>query len=77
MVRPPRLVILEGWALGLRPQLQSALEAPVNALEREEDADGQWRRWVNQQLRAYQPLWRKLDALIVLQAPDWSQTRFW
>lgn len=24
VVRPPRLVILEGWALGLRPQLQSA-----------------------------------------------------
>ncbi|TNY25866.1 kinase [Fulvimonas soli] len=77
VVRPPRLVILEGWALGLRPQLQSALEKPVNALERADDPDGAWRRWVNKQLRAYQPLWRKLDALIVLQAPNWDVVRRW
>lgn len=77
VTRPPKLVILEGWALGLRPQLQAALEVPVNALEREEDPDGRWRHWVNKQLRAYQPLWRKLDALIVLQAPNWGVVRRW
>lgn len=77
VIRPPRLVIVEGWALGLRPQLQSALETPVNALEREEDPDGRWRHWVNKQLRAYQPLWRKLDALVVLQAPNWDIVRRW
>ena len=75
--RPPRLVVMEGWALGLRPQLESALEEPVNALERLEDPDGRWRHWVNKQLRAYQPLWRKLDALIVLQAPNWEVIREW
>jgi D-glycerate 3-kinase len=75
--RPPKLVILEGWALGLRPQLQAALEKPVNALERDEDPDGNWRHWVNKQLRGYQPLWRKLDALIVLQAPNWDVVRRW
>ena len=77
VTRPPKLVILEGWALGLRPQLQAALETPVNALEREEDPDGRWRHWVNKQLRGYQPLWRKLDALIVLQAPNWDVVRRW
>jgi D-glycerate 3-kinase len=76
-VRPPKLVIVEGWALGLRPQPLAALEAPVNELERVDDADGQWRKWVNKQLRAYQPLWRKLDALIVLQAPGWEVVRRW
>ena len=70
-------MILEGWALGLRPQLQAALETPVNALERDEDPDCRWRHWVNKQLRAYQPLWRKLDALIVLQAPNWDVVRRW
>lgn len=75
--RPPRLVVMEGWALGLRPQLESALEEPVNELERVEDPDGRWRHWVNKQLRAYQPLWRKLDALIVLQAPNWEVIREW
>ncbi|WP_425605241.1 kinase [Fulvimonas yonginensis] len=77
VTRAPKLVILEGWALGLRPQLQSALDTPVNALEREEDPDARWRHWVNKQLRAYQPLWRKLDALIVLQAPNWDVVRRW
>jgi D-glycerate 3-kinase len=77
VIRPPKLVILEGWALGLRPQLQAALEKPVNDLEREEDPEGIWRHWVNKQLRSYQPLWRKLDALIVLQAPSWDIVRKW
>ncbi|ULU27322.1 kinase [Dyella terrae] len=77
VTRPPKLVILEGWALGLRPQLQVALEEPVNDLEREEDPEGTWRHWVNKQLRSYQPLWRKLDALIVLLAPSWDVVRKW
>lgn len=77
VIRPPKLVILEGWALGLRPQLMAALEEPVNDLEREEDPEGTWRHWVNKQLRSYQPLWRKLDALIVLQAPSWDIVRKW
>lgn len=77
VTRPPRLVIVEGWALGIRPQSQAALDEPVNRLEREEDADGSWRHWVNKQLRGYQPLWRKFDALIVLQAPNWDVVRRW
>ena len=77
ITRPPQLIILEGWAIGLRPQTQAALEEPVNSMEREEDPDGGWRHWVNKQLRGYQPLWRKLDALIVLQAPGWEIVRQW
>lgn len=73
----PKLIIVEGWALGIRPQLQSALSSPINALERAEDPDGSWRHWVNRQLRSYQPLWRKFDALIVLQAPSWDVVRRW
>jgi D-glycerate 3-kinase len=75
--RVPNLVIVEGWALGIRPQLHSALLTPINELERKEDPDGSWRRWVNKQLRGYQPLWRKFDALIVLQAPSWEIVRRW
>lgn len=77
ITRSPKLVIVEGWALGIRPQLQTALTRPVNALELKEDPDGSWRHWVNKQLRGYQPLWRKFDALIVLQAPGWEIVRRW
>jgi len=75
--RRPKLVIVEGWALGIRPQLASSLITPVNALERDEDPDLTWRKWVNKQLRSYQPLWRKFEALIVLQAPNWEIVRRW
>jgi D-glycerate 3-kinase len=77
VTRPPKLVIVEGWALGIRPQTQAMLALPINELERKEDPDGSWRHWVNKQLRGYQPLWRKFDALIVLQAPSWEIVRRW
>ena len=77
ITKRPALVIVEGWALGIRPQPLTALARPINALERDEDPDGAWRRWVNKQLRGYQPLWRKFDALIVLQAPSWEIVRRW
>jgi len=77
VTRPPMLVIVEGWALGIRPQTQAQLLTPINELERTEDPDGSWRHWVNKQLRGYQPLWRKFDALIELQAPNWDVVRRW
>lgn len=77
ITRAPRLIIVEGWALGLRPEKIAALEPGINALERDEDPDGSWRHWVNKQLRGYQPLWRQFDALVVLQAPDWETVRDW
>jgi D-glycerate 3-kinase len=64
-------VIFEGWCVGLRAESGQALIKPVNSLEREEDADGRWRHWVNEQLAdTYARIWRKLDRLLVLQAPD-------
>ncbi len=66
----PRLVILEGWCVGLPPQSASALRRPCNALERDEDPDGKWRRWVNARLAGeYAAAWRRLDRLVLLQAP--------
>jgi D-glycerate 3-kinase len=78
VIRPPRLTILEGWCVGVPPQSAAALREPVNALERDEDADGRWRRWVNRQLATnYVPLWRRFDWLVLLQAPDWSVVERW
>lgn len=77
VVRAPQLIVLEGWCLGLRPQRADALSAPVNALERREDAGGRWRHAVNLALRAYRPLWRRLDALALLAAPSFAVVRRW
>jgi D-glycerate 3-kinase len=75
--QPPMLVLLEGWCLGLEPQTDADLIEPANALEREEDPEGLWRRWVNTKLADYLAVWRRLDALVVLQAPSWDVVTRW
>lgn len=71
--RPPDLIVFEGWLLGLAPQSVAQLRKPINALEREQDADGSWRRWCNARLADYAVLWRRFDRLIYLQ-PPWFET---
>ncbi|AMK24423.1 MULTISPECIES: kinase [unclassified Sphingobium] len=73
-----RLLLLEGWCVGARPQEASELAAPVNALEREEDADGVWRAFVNRALAGdYQTLFGRLDRLVMLAAPGFEVVRRW
>lgn len=71
----PRLVILEGWCLGIAPQPDKALRRPVNPLEREEDTDGSWRRRVNHLLPDYLRLWNEADARALIRVPDWQAVR--
>jgi len=75
--QPPMLVILEGWCLGLEPQSDAEVIEPINALEREDDPEGVWRRWVNAKLADYLSVWRRLDALVLLQAPSWDVVTRW
>lgn len=65
------VILFEGWCVGARPQPEQALECPINELERLEDPDGRWRRYVNEQLKGpYQSLFTMLDRLVMLKAPD-------
>ena len=75
---PVDVIILEGWCLGAGPQADSALASPINSLERERDASGDWRRYVNRQLAdAYRTLFARLDLLVVLQAPSFDCVYHW
>jgi D-glycerate 3-kinase len=74
----PAWVILEGWCVGVAPQAPAALRLPLNRLEREQDRDGHWRRWVNAQLEQhYVPLWQRIEQLALLQAPAWAIVARW
>lgn len=77
--RAPRdIVILEGWCIGVPPQDSEALNDPVNSLEAREDADGRWRRHVNERLADdYQALFACIDYLIMLQAPSFDCVLAW
>lgn len=74
----PALVLFEGWCVGLPAEEAAALAAPVNDLERTEDADGSWRGYVNAQLAGSYAHWfGMLDAQIFLDVPGWDQVRIW
>jgi D-glycerate 3-kinase len=75
---PVDIIVFEGWCVGATPQDPDLLDEPVNALEREEDPECVWRRYVNEQLAgAYQELFGRIDFLTLLQAPDFSHVRAW
>lgn len=75
---PVDIVLLEGWCVGAVPQDPAALVEPVNALERDEDRDGTWRRWVNERLAGdYQRLFGRIDYLLLLAAPGFGVVSAW
>lgn len=75
---PLDLIILEGWCVGARPGAEQTITEPINSLERDEDPDGNWRRYVNQQIRSsYVPIFEMLDWLVFLSAPNLAAVQEW
>src|SRR5690606_15521040 len=75
---PVDLVVFEGWFLATPAEDAAALATPLNALERDEDRDGRWRRYCNDALgRDYPALWRLFDRLLFLQPPGFEVVRQW
>ncbi len=72
------LLVFEGWFLGTPAEADAALHAPLNALERDADPEGVWRRWCNRALADdYPALWRRFDRLWFLQPPGFSVVPHW
>lgn len=75
---PFELVVLEGWCVGAQAVPDEALRVPCNALERDEDRDGRWRRAANEALASgYAALFATLDELVYLRPPDLDSVRRW
>ena len=78
VVGPVDVVVFEGWCLGARPQPDAALVEPINDLERLDDVDGRWRRYVNAQLaQRYRALFARFDRWIYLRVPDFAAVSRW
>jgi len=72
------LVVFEGWFQRVPAQRDEELIVPINALERDEDPDGTWRRWCNDALgRDYPPLWRRIDRMLFLEGPGFEIVPEW
>ncbi len=70
---PVDVVLFEGWCVGAEPQAEAELVRPINRLEAEEDADGSWRRHVNESLaNSYRRLFDPIDFLVMLRPPGFE-----
>ncbi|MNT03382.1 nucleoside triphosphate hydrolase domain-containing protein [compost metagenome] len=74
----PSAVLIDGWCLGATAQAEAELELPINALEREQDGQGVWRRAVNAALAGpYAELFACFDAVLLLKAPSFDAVLDW
>ena len=72
------IILFEGWCVGAHVQAQDDLEVAVNELESQEDPECIWREYVNGQLqKAYQPLFDRIDYLVMLKVPDMASVLEW
>lgn len=72
------VLLFEGWCVGAVPQPEASLTVPVNALERDEDPGGIWRRFVNAALAGpYRRLFAHIDLLVLLAAPGFEVVEGW
>ena len=75
---PVQVVIIEGWCLGVPKQDADLLKTAINKLEINQDSDGQWRHWVNEQLGIYhERLSDLLEIQVFLKVPSWEQVLDW
>lgn len=72
------VVVFEGWCVGIEHQQEDALVAAVNDLESAQDANGIWRKYVNNALKTeYQQVFSLIDYLVMLKAPSFNQVFKW
>jgi len=74
----PEIVILEGWCVGARSQSNSLIKRPINILEKYEDKDLKWRKYVNEKLKKeYKKLFVMIDHLIFMKIPNFKVVFKW
>ena len=74
----PEIVILEGWCVGAKSQKNLLLKKPVNILEKQEDQDQIWRKYVNEKLRnEYKNLFKMIDHFIFIKIPNFKSVLKW
>ena len=69
---------MEGWCVGAQPQSNSLIKKPINILEKYEDQDLIWRKYVNEKLRReYKKLFAIIDYYIFMKIPNFNMVFKW
>ena len=78
MKKKPEIVILEGWCVGAKPQLNSLIKKPINILEKYEARDLIWRKFVNEKLKKeYKKIFAMIDYYIFMKIPNFNMVFKW
>tara|TARA_Y100001958_G_C21216863_1_gene542250 strand:+ start:847 stop:1764 length:918 start_codon:yes stop_codon:yes gene_type:complete len=76
--KKPDIIIFEGWCVGVTPQKNKDLIAPVNILEKTEDKKRIWRTYVNKELKnMYKKIFSLIDLFIFLKVPSFNHVYKW
>ena len=74
----PEIIIIEGWCMGAKPQSDSLLKKPINILEKNEDKELVWRKYVNKKLKEeYKKIFSKIDYFIFMKVPSFKMVFKW
>ena len=76
--KKPDIVIFEGWCVGVTPQKNKDLLAPINTLEKYKDKKKIWRKRVNEELKSnYKKIFKEIDFTIFLKVPSFEHVFKW
>ena len=74
----PEIVILEGWCIGAKPQKNSLINKPINILEKKEDKNLVWRKYVNKKLKKeYKKIFSMIDHFVFMKIPNFNIVSKW
>ena len=74
----PDIIIFEGWCVGARAEINKTLKKPINSIEKTNDENLVWRKYVNHQLKTkYKKLYSQLNCMIYLKAKNFSLLQKW
>ena len=78
VIKKPKIVIFEGWCVGVAPQQNKDLLKPINELEKHEDKKKIWRNRVNLELKNnYKKIFKLIDKIIFLKVPNFKHVCKW
>lgn len=76
--QPVDIILFEGWCNNSPYQTDVELKQPINDLEKNEDENGTWRSYANEQLKIYHnKIFQHSDLTIMLKAPDFNSVYQW
>ena len=76
--KKPEIVIFEGWCVGAKAESNSTLKKPINLLEKEEDENLIWRKFVNKKLKTdYKNIFSMIDYYIFMKVPNFKMVFKW